>query len=64
MTVTWTSGYDSSDASPIVEWGMEGSPPVRTTADTSTFGRESLCGMVPLKHFFLQKQKHCMVKTA
>ncbi|KAM0836044.1 hypothetical protein ACQ4PT_062558 [Festuca glaucescens] len=44
MTVTWTSGYDSSEASPIVEWGMEGSPPARTTADTATFGRERLCG--------------------
>ncbi|KAM0852660.1 hypothetical protein ACQ4PT_051614 [Festuca glaucescens] len=44
MTVTWTSGYDTSEASPIVEWGLKGSPPVRTTADTATFGRERLCG--------------------
>ncbi|XBI82469.1 hypothetical protein VPH35_091151 [Triticum aestivum] len=44
MTVTWTSGYGISEAHPFVEWGMKGSHPVHATADTVTFGRESLCG--------------------
>lgn len=44
MTVTWTSGYDTSEAYPFVEWGMKGSAPVRAPAGTVTFGRERLCG--------------------
>uniref|UniRef100_A0ACD5YEI1 Uncharacterized protein n=1 Tax=Avena sativa TaxID=4498 RepID=A0ACD5YEI1_AVESA len=44
MTVTWTSGYDISEAYPFVEWGVKGSPPARALADTVTFGRERLCG--------------------
>ncbi|CAM0952239.1 unnamed protein product [Alopecurus aequalis] len=44
MTVTWTSGYSVGEAYPFVEWGMKGSPPVRTEAITVTFGRERLCG--------------------
>ena len=51
MTVTWTSGYSVGEAYPFVEWGMKGSPPVRTAAATVTFGRERLCGMMPMKHF-------------
>ncbi|KAI4988855.1 hypothetical protein ZWY2020_036172 [Hordeum vulgare] len=44
MTVTWTSGYGTSEAHPFVQWGMKGSSPVHAPADTVTFGRESLCG--------------------
>ncbi|CAM0952242.1 unnamed protein product [Alopecurus aequalis] len=44
MTVTWTSGYDTSEAHPFVEWGMKGNGSVRAPADTVTFGRERLCG--------------------
>ena len=51
MTVTWTSGYDISEAYPFVEWGMKGSAPVRAPADAVTFSRERLCGMVPMKQF-------------
>jgi hypothetical protein len=47
MTVTWTSGYGVGEAYPFVEWGMKGSNPVRAAADTTTFGREKLCGTVP-----------------
>lgn len=46
MTVTWTSGYDISEAYPFVEWGMKSSPATRTAAGTVTFDGESLCGMV------------------
>jgi hypothetical protein len=45
MTVTWTSGYESDEAYPFVEWGMKWSPPVRSAAGTVTFDRESVCGM-------------------
>ncbi|KAK3126179.1 hypothetical protein QOZ80_7AG0552750 [Eleusine coracana subsp. coracana] len=44
MTVTWTSGYDISEAYPFVEWGMKRSPSTRTAAGTVTFDRESVCG--------------------
>jgi hypothetical protein len=44
MTVTWTSGYDISEAYPFVEWGLFWSPPTRTPAGTITFNRGSLCG--------------------
>ncbi|CAL5017971.1 unnamed protein product [Urochloa decumbens] len=44
MTVTWTSGYDISEAYPFVEWGMKWRQAVRTAAATVTFDRESICG--------------------
>ncbi|XP_062232238.1 nucleotide pyrophosphatase/phosphodiesterase-like [Phragmites australis] len=46
MTVTWTSGYDISEAYPFVEWGMvvAGAKPTRTAAGTLTFNRGSMCG--------------------
>uniref|UniRef100_A0ACD5Y7S0 Uncharacterized protein n=1 Tax=Avena sativa TaxID=4498 RepID=A0ACD5Y7S0_AVESA len=44
MTVTWTSGYDSNEAYPFVEWGMKGRRPGHEPAGTVTFGRDSLCG--------------------
>ncbi|TVU01561.1 hypothetical protein EJB05_52981 [Eragrostis curvula] len=45
MTVTWTSGYDISEAYPFVEWGLVGgSQPTRTPAGTLTFNRGSMCG--------------------
>ncbi|CAO2202664.1 unnamed protein product [Urochloa humidicola] len=45
MTVTWTSGYDISEAYPFVEWGAVGSSqPARTPAGTLTFNRGSMCG--------------------
>ncbi|KAL6661853.1 hypothetical protein ACP70R_001237 [Stipagrostis hirtigluma subsp. patula] len=45
MTVTWTSGYDISEAYPFVEWGMAGADrPTRTAAGTLTFNRGSMCG--------------------
>ncbi|TVU04934.1 hypothetical protein EJB05_48078 [Eragrostis curvula] len=45
MTVTWTSGYDISEAYPFVEWGLiGGSQPTRTPAGTLTFNRGSMCG--------------------
>jgi len=50
MTVTWTSGYDITEAYPFVEWGMKWRPVVRTAAGTVTFDRESICGMANIKH--------------
>ncbi|PUZ52373.1 hypothetical protein GQ55_6G264400 [Panicum hallii var. hallii] len=48
MTVTWTSGYDISEAYPFVEWGAvgaaAGAEPARTPAGTLTFSRGSMCG--------------------
>ncbi|TKW11382.1 hypothetical protein SEVIR_6G229800v4 [Setaria viridis] len=46
MTVTWTSGYDISEAYPFVEWGAVGGGghPARTPAGTLTFNRGSMCG--------------------
>lgn len=44
MTVTWTSGYNINDATPFVEWGLEGKFPVQSPAGTLTFGRSSMCG--------------------
>lgn len=46
MTVTWTSGYDISDATPFVEWGLEGEAQTRSPAGTLTFSRNSMCGMI------------------
>jgi acid phosphatase type 7 len=48
MTVTWTSGYDISEAYPFVEWGAVGgegrAQPTRRPAGTLTFNRGSMCG--------------------
>ncbi|CAO2202670.1 unnamed protein product [Urochloa humidicola] len=49
MTVTWTSGYDISEAYPFVEWGVVGgrgggAQPARSPAGTLTFSRGSMCG--------------------
>ncbi|CAL9030788.1 unnamed protein product [Prunus brigantina] len=43
MTVTWTSGYDISEAVPFVEWGLKGEAQVRSPAGTLTFPRGSMC---------------------
>jgi hypothetical protein len=52
MTVTWTSGYDISEAYPFVEWGVvtsdAGKSPMRTLAGTLTFNRGSMCGAWPV----------------
>ncbi|CAO2179807.1 unnamed protein product [Urochloa humidicola] len=49
MTVTWTSGYDISEAYPFVEWGAVGgrrggAQPACSPAGTLTFNRGSMCG--------------------
>ncbi|KAK7389201.1 hypothetical protein VNO78_24036 [Psophocarpus tetragonolobus] len=44
MTVTWTSGYEISEAIPFVEWGPKGKTQVQSPAGTLTFGRNSMCG--------------------
>ncbi|KAI4336316.1 hypothetical protein L6164_014855 [Bauhinia variegata] len=44
MTVTWTSGYDISEAVPFVEWGIKGERQMRSPAGTLTFKRNSMCG--------------------
>lgn len=44
MTVTWTSGYDITEATPFVEWGSKGEL-VRSPAGTLNFNRNSLCGV-------------------
>nr|CAB3478456.1 unnamed protein product [Digitaria exilis] len=47
MAVTWTSGYDISEAYPFVEWGAVGGGSgqlARTPAGTLTFNRGSMCG--------------------
>ncbi|TQD69495.1 hypothetical protein C1H46_044972 [Malus baccata] len=43
MTVTWTSGYDISEAVPFVEWGFAGEAQTRSPAGTLTFPRGSMC---------------------
>lgn len=51
MTVTWTSGYDISEAYPFVEWGVVGrggAQPTRTPAGTLTFNQGSMCGKLCL----------------
>nr|CAB3486606.1 unnamed protein product [Digitaria exilis] len=50
MTVTWTSGYDITEAYPFVEWGMKWRPAVSTAAVTVTFDRETICGMTTIKY--------------
>jgi hypothetical protein len=50
MTVTWTSGYDISEAYPFVEWGAVSGAggavqqAARALAGTLTFSRGSMCG--------------------
>ncbi|XP_028766166.1 probable inactive purple acid phosphatase 27 [Neltuma alba] len=44
MTITWTSGYDITEAVPFVEWGLEGKLLSKSPAGTLTFGRNSMCG--------------------
>ncbi|XP_077250332.1 putative inactive purple acid phosphatase 27 [Tasmannia lanceolata] len=44
MTVTWTSGYDITEAVPFVEWGLKGEPQMRSPAGTLTFSRQAMCG--------------------
>ena len=47
MAVTWTSGYDITEAYPFVEWGAvggAGQPAARSPAGTLTFSRGSMCG--------------------
>lgn len=44
MTVTWTSGYDISEASPFVEWGLKGDLQMHSPAGTLTFFQNDMCG--------------------
>ncbi|KAK3147991.1 hypothetical protein QOZ80_3BG0289250 [Eleusine coracana subsp. coracana] len=44
MTVTWTSGYGSSEATPFVKWGIQGQIQILSPAGTLTFSRETMCG--------------------
>lgn len=44
MTVTWTSGYDISEAVPFVEWGLKGDLQMHSPAGTLTFFQNDMCG--------------------
>ncbi|KAL9433994.1 hypothetical protein AB3S75_028765 [Citrus x aurantiifolia] len=44
MTVTWTSGYDISEAAPFVEWGLKGDLQMHSPAGTLTFFQNDMCG--------------------
>ncbi|XP_019462464.1 PREDICTED: nucleotide pyrophosphatase/phosphodiesterase-like [Lupinus angustifolius] len=44
MTVTWTSGYNINESTPLVKWGPKGKKLVQSPAVTLTFGRYSVCG--------------------
>ncbi|KAL7606313.1 hypothetical protein Lser_V15G17398 [Lactuca serriola] len=44
MTVTWTSGYNIDEATPLVEWGWKGQIKKLSPAGTLTFTRGSMCG--------------------
>ncbi|CAI9280528.1 unnamed protein product [Lactuca saligna] len=44
MTVTWTSGYNIDEATPLVEWGLKGETKKLSPAGTLTFTRSSMCG--------------------
>ncbi|KAL9996408.1 putative phosphodiesterase I [Helianthus debilis subsp. tardiflorus] len=44
MTVTWTSGYNIDEATPLVEWGRKGHNKKLSPAGTLTFTRGSMCG--------------------
>ncbi|KAJ6688359.1 PURPLE ACID PHOSPHATASE-RELATED [Salix koriyanagi] len=43
MTVTWTSGYDITEAVPMIEWGLKGEFQTRSPAGTLTFHQNSMC---------------------
>ncbi|KAG2678540.1 hypothetical protein I3760_11G007400 [Carya illinoinensis] len=43
MTVTWTSGYNATEAVPFVAWGLKGEPQSQSPAGTLTFSRNSMC---------------------
>ncbi|XP_076895163.1 putative inactive purple acid phosphatase 27 [Bidens hawaiensis] len=45
MTVTWTSGYNIYEATPLVEWGRKGHNKKLSPAGTLTFTRGSMCGV-------------------
>ncbi|MFS8000529.1 putative phosphodiesterase I [Helianthus anomalus] len=44
MTITWTSGYNIDEATPLVEWGRKGHNKKLSPAGTLTFTRGSMCG--------------------
>ncbi|KAI3785862.1 hypothetical protein L1987_44988 [Smallanthus sonchifolius] len=44
MTVTWTSGYNIDEATPLVEWGWKDYTKNLSPAGTLTFTRGSMCG--------------------
>ncbi|PWA89792.1 Iron/zinc purple acid phosphatase-like C-terminal domain-containing protein [Artemisia annua] len=44
MTVTWTSGYNIDEATPITEWGRKEQNKKLSPAGTLTFTRSSMCG--------------------
>ncbi|CAL0325291.1 unnamed protein product [Lupinus luteus] len=44
MTITWTSGYNINESTPLVKWGPKGKKLVQSPAVTLTFGRYSVCG--------------------
>ncbi|MFS7971524.1 putative phosphodiesterase I [Helianthus anomalus] len=43
MTVTWTSGYNIDEATPLVEWGWKGHIKKLSPTVTLTFTRGSMC---------------------
>ena len=53
MTVTWTSGYNIDEATPLVEWGWKGHTKQLSPAGTLTFTRGSMCGMLSNLSFFI-----------
>lgn len=67
MTVTWTSGYDISEAFPFVEWGIKWATTTRSPAGTLTFSRTAVCGMTLicyLNYFFsLLRYFRCFLNT-
>jgi hypothetical protein len=44
MTVTWTSGYGTNEATPFVKWGLQGQIQSLSPAGTLTFSRSTMCG--------------------
>ncbi|KAI3671433.1 hypothetical protein L1987_87171 [Smallanthus sonchifolius] len=42
MTVTWTSGYNINEATPLVSWGVQGERAMLTPAGTLTFHQNSM----------------------
>ncbi|KAI7748826.1 hypothetical protein M8C21_024913 [Ambrosia artemisiifolia] len=43
MTVTWTSGYNINEATPVVSWGVNGQRAMLSPATTLTFHQNSMC---------------------